>query len=137
MPNVVRIAVSTDIDVVTAYMHGRELANRLCFSSREIYDIAMAVSEVARNIVNYAGCGEVSFAEVMQAGRRGLLIVASDRGPGIADIDRAMSVGFSTGGGLGLGLPVAARTMDEFNIDSAPGRGTTVTMMKWCQPQQI
>lgn len=133
MPSLVHIPVSTDIDVVTAYMRGRELAARFGFSSREVYEIAMAISEVARNIVNYAGHGEVSFAEIMRDGCRGLQIVARDDGPGIADIDRAMQVGFSTGGGLGLGLPVAAETMDEFDIVSAPGQGTTVMMLKWCR----
>lgn len=131
MPSPVHIPVSTDIDVVTAYMHARRLATEFGFSNREVYEIAMAVSEVARNIVNYAGHGEVSFSEVMQDTCRGIRIVASDQGPGIADIQRAISIGYSTGGGLGLGLPVVAGTMDEFDIASAPGRGTTVTMTKW------
>lgn len=136
MPEVVHIPVSNDIDVVTAYMCGRELAVRFGFPSRMVYEIAMAVSEVARNIVTYAGQGEVCFSEVTQSGCRGLRIVARDHGPGIADIERAMGVGYSTGGGLGLGLPVVAGTMDEFSIASTPGQGTTVTATKWCRPQR-
>jgi serine/threonine-protein kinase RsbT len=136
VPSLVHIPVSTDIDVVTAYMRGQELAAGFGFSSREVHEIAMAVSEVARNIVNYAGQGDVSFIEVVRDGCRGLQIVARDHGPGIADVGQALAVGFSTGGGLGLGLPVAAGAMDEFDIVTARGQGTTVTMLKWCRSGQ-
>ena len=91
--------------------------------------IATAVSEITRNVVRFAGEGAV-YIELLR-GRPGLRVVARDHGPGIVDIERAMGDGYSTCGGLGLGLSGARRLMDEFEITSAPGRGTTVTMTKW------
>ncbi len=93
--------------------------------------IATAISEIARNMVEYAGGGEVVLTPLDGAGRRGLSIVGRDDGPGIPDLSLAMQDGFTTGGGLGLGLPGAKRIMDDFAIDSAPGKGTTVSMRKW------
>ena len=91
----------------------------------------MAISEIARNIVSYAQRGEITFARVDDGVRRGLLVVARDRGPGIPDIDLAMRDGYSTARSLGIGLPGAKRVMDEFDIQSEPDQGTTVTMKKW------
>jgi serine/threonine-protein kinase RsbT len=88
------------------------------------------VSEVCRNIVRFAGSGEV-VVELLDSPRRGLQVVARDAGPGIDDVDAAMADGFSTYGGLGLGLPGVRRLMDEFAVASEPGHGTTVTMTKW------
>jgi serine/threonine-protein kinase RsbT len=126
------IAIESDSDVVTARQRARELAAELELSSTDQTLLATAISEVARNITTYAQRGEVSVAIVEDAkGRRGIRVVASDEGPGIEDIERAMQDGYTTGGGLGLGLPGARRLVDDFALDSAPGRGTTVTLVKW------
>ena len=92
--------------------------------------MATAVSEVARNIVKFASSGEVSI-ELLDRPRTGIRVVARDTGPGIPDVDRALEDGFSTYEGLGLGLPGARRLMDEFDIVSEQGRGTTISMTKW------
>ncbi|WP_256792187.1 sigma-70 family RNA polymerase sigma factor [Terrabacter sp. Ter38] len=125
-----RIPVSSDADIVSARRAARELATRLAFGATDLTVIATAVSEVCRNIVRFAGSGEV-VVELLEAPTRGIQIVARDGGPGITDVDRALGDGFSTYGGLGLGLPGVRRLMDEFAIASEPGHGTTVTMTKW------
>lgn len=128
-----RVAVSRDADIVTARQLGRELATKAGFAGSDLTLIATAISEVARNIVSYADNGEILLDLTERDGRRGLLVVAQDHGPGISDIDQAMQDGFSTGKSLGLGLPGARRLMDEFEIASELGKGTTVTMRKWCR----
>ena len=126
------IAIESDSDVVTARQRARELAAQLELSSTDQTLLATAISEIARNITTYARRGEVSVAIVEDdKGRRGIRVVASDQGPGIENIERAMQDGYTTGGGLGLGLPGARRLVDEFAVDSAPGKGTTVTLVKW------
>jgi serine/threonine-protein kinase RsbT len=125
------IAISVDVDVVTARRRGRELAERIGFTSRDLVLIATAISEIARNTVRYAGRGEVTVTAVTSGRRRGITIVVRDDGPGIKDIERAMRDGFSTGKSLGLGLPGARRLMDDFEIVSSAAQGTTVTMSKW------
>lgn len=127
----VRIPIRADTDVVTARQEGRELASALDFTPTEVTLIATAISEVARNIVSYADEGELCVAIVEQGGRRGIRVVATDRGPGIEDIDKALQDGFSSGQGMGLGLPGARRLMDEFHLESVPGSGTTVEMTRW------
>jgi serine/threonine-protein kinase RsbT len=127
----VRIGIADDDDVVEARQAGRRLAQALGLSSTDTTLVATAISEVARNITAYAGTGEIVVREVEERGRRGVEIVAQDEGPGIADIERALQDGYTTGGGLGLGLPGARRLMDEFAIDSKRGKGTKVTMTKW------
>jgi serine/threonine-protein kinase RsbT len=127
-----RIAIESDADVVTARQRVRELAAELQLSSTDQTLLATAISEVARNITTYARRGEVTVAIVEDgSGRRGIRVVARDEGPGIEDVERAMQDGYTTGGGLGLGLPGARRLVDDFDLDSAPGRGTTVTLVKW------
>jgi serine/threonine-protein kinase RsbT len=125
------IRIRADGDVLVARQRARELAKPLKFSSSEITLIATAISEVARNIVTYAKEGEIVLTLVSQGRRRGIRVVAQDQGPGIADVQRAMQDGFSTSSSLGLGLPGSKRLMDEFDIVSAVGKGTTVTMTKW------
>jgi serine/threonine-protein kinase RsbT len=126
-----RIVVAADTDIVKARQTGRQLATELGFSVTDLTLIATAISEVARNITTYAGRGEITLRLVRQDGRRGLLVVARDQGPGIRDVERALEDGYSTARGMGLGLPGARRLMDEFEIESEPGRGTTVSMWKW------
>jgi serine/threonine-protein kinase RsbT len=126
------IPIESDHDVVAARQRARELAAGLELSSTDQTLLATAISEVARNIIHYAKCGEVSIAVVDDGGgRRGIRVTARDAGPGIADLERAMQDGYTTGGGLGLGLPGARRLVDEFDIETAPGEGTTVTLVKW------
>jgi serine/threonine-protein kinase RsbT len=93
--------------------------------------IVTAVSELGRNILMYAGEGEVVVTTIDGSERRGIVVVARDQGPGIHDLQKAMLDGYSTSGSLGLGLPGVRRLMDEFAIESAPGRGTTVTAKRW------
>jgi serine/threonine-protein kinase RsbT len=126
----VRVAVRVDADVVAARQAARELGTRLGFSATDLTVIATAVSEVSRNIVRFADAGEV-VVELIDQPRRGIRIVARDAGPGIPDVEQALREGYSTYNGLGLGLPGARRLMDEFAVASEPGRGTTVTMIKW------
>jgi len=127
-----RVAIDRDVDIVTARQIGRQMAAEAGFSGSDLTMIATAISEVARNIVEYAKRGEVRLEAASKHGRKGIVVVASDEGPGIADIEQAMQDGFSTGRSLGLGLPGARRLMDEFEIVSEPGKGTTITMRKWC-----
>jgi serine/threonine-protein kinase RsbT len=126
-----RVAIDHDYDIVAARRKARELATQVGFSGSDLTIIATAISEVARNIVVYASRGEIVLSAVQQGARRGVLVVARDQGPGIPDIPRAMRDGFSTGKSLGLGLPGAKRLMDEFEIASEVGKGTTITMRKW------
>ena len=127
-----RIAIESDADVVTARQRARALAVTLDMPSTDQTLLATAISEIARNITTYAQRGEV-FIELVRdsSGRRGVKVIARDRGPGIADLERALTDGYTTGGGLGLGLPGARRLVDEFDIQTAPGQGTTVTLVKW------
>jgi serine/threonine-protein kinase RsbT len=118
-------------DIVAARQAGHELARDLGFSLTEMTMIATAISEVARNITSYAGTGEIRVAVQNFDGRQALVVRAEDDGPGIADIDRALEDGYSTGSGLGLGLPGARRLMDHMTVDSKPGHGTIVEMWKW------
>lgn len=127
------MAINSDQDIVLARQKGRALATELGFAAGDATLIATAISELARNIVSYARKGEITIKRVNGLDRQGLLITASDNGPGIPDVRLALRDGFSTSGSLGLGLPGVRRLMDEFEIDSQPGRGTTVAVKKWKQ----
>jgi serine/threonine-protein kinase RsbT len=127
----IRVVIHTDQDIVAARQKGRTLAVELGFSPGDATLIATAISELARNIVTYAGTGVVAIQGIQASGRQGILVIASDRGPGIVDIRQAMRDGFSTSGSLGLGLPGVRRLMDEFDLQSRVGRGTTVAVKKW------
>lgn len=127
----VRVPVTVDADVVSARQRGREMAVRAGFSATEATVISTAISEIARNIVRFARRGEVTLTILTDDGASGVMVVAQDAGPGIADIELALQEGHTTYGGLGLGLPGSRRLMDEFEITSEVGRGTTVTMTKW------
>jgi serine/threonine-protein kinase RsbT len=127
-----RIAIESDADVVTARQRARALAVGLEMPSTDQTLLATAISEIARNITTYAVRGEIILELVRSPdGRRGVKVVARDRGPGIEDLERALTDGYTTGGGLGLGLPGARRLVDEFDIQTTPGQGTTVTLVKW------
>lgn len=131
MPEVVQISIRHDADIVMVRQQARLLAKELGFSASDMTLIATALSELARNIVEYAQQGEITLSQIKQGDKRGLAIIARDSGPGIADIERAMQDGYSTGNGLGLGLPGTKRLMDEFEIASCLGEGTTIKATKW------
>jgi serine/threonine-protein kinase RsbT len=126
-----QFSILGDADIVAARQMGRELAARAGFAGRDQVLIATAISEITRNILIYAGSGEVTLAIAAKGLRRGITVVVSDQGPGIPNVERAMRDGFSTGKSLGVGLPGARRLMDDFEIVSKVGEGTTVTMSKW------
>lgn len=125
------VAINTSDDIVAARKAGHQLALDLGFSLTDVTMIATAISEIARNITSYAGHGEVRVAVADREGRKALVVRAQDEGPGIADIDRAMEDGYTTGRGLGMGLPGARRLMDRLIVESSLGRGTVIEMWKW------
>ena len=129
-------AINSATDIVTARQRGRALALEIGFNGADVTLIAAAISEVARNIVDHAKKGEIIMSPVHNSangGRQGIKIIARDEGPGIRDVAQAMQYGYSTRKGLGVGLPGAKWLMDEFDIASEVGRGTTITMKKWRQ----
>jgi len=131
MASETRVPIRSDEDIVTAGQKGRRLALELGFDGSEVTLIAAAISEVSRNIVEYAKRGEIILRPLNQGARQGLCVIARDRGPGIPDVAQAMQYGYTSGRGLGVGLPGAKWLMDEFNIQSKAGAGTTITMTKW------
>lgn len=131
MTDKIRVPIDSESQILVARQQARLLAAELGFWSVEQSFIAMAISEVALNILQYAGKGEVVLSKTQKNGGQGILIEARDDGPGIPDVELAMQEGYSTSGGAGLGLAGAKRLMDEFDIVSEVGKGTTVTMKKW------
>jgi serine/threonine-protein kinase RsbT len=131
MEDEIRVSVETDADLVIARAEGRAMAQRLGFRRPDPTLIATAISELARNVVMHVGHGEIIMRPIVEDRRSGVLVVVRDEGQGIPDVEAALRLGHASRGGLGLGLPGARRLMDEFEIDSQPGRGTTVTMRKW------
>ena len=129
----VKVPVTSDADILLARQRARELASEAEFTAVESTFIATAISELARNILQHAGEGEVSIRIDQQECGTVLMVVARDNGPGISDLDRALKDGFSTSGGLGLGLPGVRRLMDEFEIVSHQDHGTTVIAKKWAR----
>ncbi len=125
------VEVGNPDDIVAARQAGHQLARCLGFSLTDVTMIATAISEIARNITSYAGSGAIRLTVQNRDGRRALVVRAEDEGPGIDDVDRALEDGYSTGSGLGLGLPGARRLMDDMIVTSSPGRGTVVEMWKW------
>jgi len=126
-----RVPISSDVDIVIARQKGRAMAAQIGFSGAEATLIATSISEVARNILEYAVRGEIILRPEQNGSVPGMAVIARDEGPGIPDIPLAMQDGYTTGRGLGLGLPGSRRLMDEFQIESSVGVGTTVTMRKW------
>jgi serine/threonine-protein kinase RsbT len=129
-----RVVIDCDRAIVEARQCGRGLALQLGFSSGEATLVATAISELARNILQYAGQGEIAMQIADRTGRPGLVVLALDQGPGIPDLEQALQDGYSTSGRLGLGLPGVRRLMDEFSIESALGGGTQVRAAKWKHP---
>jgi serine/threonine-protein kinase RsbT len=126
-----RIPIRDDDDVVAARREARELAATLGFVGTDLTLLATAISEVARNMTTYAGGGEIELSVLRRGSEIGVRVVARDSGPGIADVEMALRDGYSTGRGLGLGLPGARRLVDEFDLETEVGRGTEVTLIKW------
>jgi serine/threonine-protein kinase RsbT len=131
--NVIEIVISilSDADIITARQESRQLAIQLGLRTTDQTLIVTAVSEVARNILQYAKRGEINLTLIQEGGKQGLMVVAEDQGPGIPNIQQAMQDGYSTGNSLGLGLSGAKRLMDEFEISSEVGKGTVIKMKKW------
>jgi serine/threonine-protein kinase RsbT len=129
----VRVRLQTRADVEHARRAARELATAIGMGRADAESVALAVSELASNVIRYAGTGEVVLRS-LEGARRGVEIECCDAGPGIPNVDKAMQDGFSTGGGLGSGLPGARRLMDEFEISSTT-EGTTVRARKWLTDQ--
>lgn len=125
------IGIVEAADIVSARQKGRDLAMELGFSFTEATLVATAISELARNMVLYAGGGEIRLGSAANGTERGIAVVAHDNGPGIPDVRRALLGGYSTSGGLGLGLSGVRRLMDEMDVLSDAGTGTTVTARKW------
>jgi len=125
------LLIKRDTDIVLACQKGRTLAAQLGLSGNDQVSVVIAVSEIARNILRYAKQGKILLKSVEQNQKQGIEVVAEDKGPGIANIDLVLQDGYSTGGGLGLGLSGAKRLMDEFEISTQVGEGTTITMRKW------
>ena len=125
------IKILSESDIVTARHHGRNIAKKLGFGTVDQTRITIVISELARNIYLYAGKGEIHFELVSTLQKRGLKIKALDYGPGIQDIRAAMEDGYTTSGGLGAGLPGVKRLMDDFDLTTTAGKGTTVVVVKW------
>jgi serine/threonine-protein kinase RsbT len=132
------VAVTTEVlpirsehDIVRARQHVRKLTQELGFGLVDQTKMVTAASELARNAVTYGGGGTVRWEILAQGARRGLRLHFVDEGPGIADVTQALMDGWTSGGGLGLGLSGAKRLVNEFEIDTAPGRGTRVSITRW------
>ncbi len=123
--------IRNEADVRRSVLESTLYSREAGFAETPSHLIATAVSELVRNILKYAGSGEIRLRRVKKLNRRGIEIEVVDDGPGIADCEAAMSDHFSSGGTLGLGLPGVKRLMDEFSLESAPGEGTRVTVRKW------
>ena len=127
----IHVHIASDADTVVARQHGREAALRIGLSRTDATFVATAISEIARNITSHAGTGEITIARIAEAGREGIVVIARDEGPGIPDVQAVMRQEYSSDAGLGIGLWGAQRLMDEVEISSHVGEGTTVTMKKW------
>lgn len=125
------IEIKTEWDIVAARQLGRNEAKKTGFGTVDQARITTAISELARNIYLYAGQGRIEIESVKVGQRAGLIIIASDQGPGIADLQKVMEDGYTTSGGLGAGMPGVKRLMDDFRVETEAGIGTTITATKW------
>ncbi|CAM5287223.1 anti-sigma regulatory factor [Streptomyces aurantiogriseus] len=126
-----RLPIGSDLDLVWVRQHVRQAAAALGFGLVEQTKLVTAASELARNTLVYGGGGEVETVRVSDGRTQGLRLTFTDHGPGIADLEQALSDGYTSGDGLGMGLGGARRLVHEFAIDSTPGAGTTVTVTSW------
>ena len=126
-----QVRIVSEGDIVTVRKTVREAARALGFGVTDVTRIVTAASELTRNVYLYAGSGTVHWRTLDTSGVVGIALTFEDEGPGIADIEVAMEPGYSTSGGLGLGLPGVKRLMDDMHIQSEVGQGTTVTVKKW------
>jgi serine/threonine-protein kinase RsbT len=131
MENRISIPINIEADIFIARQNSREIATNFGFGTIDVALIATAVSELTRNIITYAGKGKLTLELIEEQRRKGIRVVASDEGPGIENIELALQDGFSTSGSLGLGLPGVRRLMDDFEIHSKFGSGTSITAKKW------
>lgn len=127
----VTLRLQSDEDVVGLRKQVRERAVAIALSLVDQTKLVTAASELARNTIKYGGGGEVHLDSLADGIRKGIGLLFIDAGPGIPDIDNALRDGFTTGGGLGLGLGGSKRLVDEFDIESRPGEGTAVLVVKW------
>ena len=134
-PHDVIASIRSDADIVSARARGRALAGKLGFSATDRVLIAAAISELARNILEHAQRGEISIGAVQRQSARGIDVIARDEGPGINNVEFALKDGFSTSGGLGIGLPGVRRLMDGFQIETCAGKGTAVRVTKWLKEE--
>lgn len=125
------LPIRSDMDLVWVRQHVRQAAAQLGFGLVDQTKLVTAASELARNTLVHGGGGEMEAAHVVNGHVHGLRLTFSDEGPGIPDVERALSDGYTSGDGLGMGLGGARRLVHEFMIDSAPGAGTTVTVTSW------
>ena len=137
MSKTTRLRIASEADVARSLMEASRIARDMGFNPHDAQTVATAVSELARNIIKYAGTGEIAIDQTGTDRQAAIQITARDRGPGIADTEAAMRDHFSSGGTLGLGLPGVKRMMDDFELDSAPGRGTRVVVRKWREPRKL
>ena len=126
-----RIIIRDEQSLTAAVLRATSIARDMGLSRVAAQQLATVTSELARNILKYAGRGQIELEGLEHRGRKGVRLIASDRGPGIEDIERAMAEHYSTAGTLGLGLSGAQRMVDDFTITSQPGQGTRVEAVKW------
>jgi len=124
------VDIITEWDIVAARQLGRNEAKDVGFGTVDQARITTAISELARNIYLYAGKGKIEIRQITEGNLKGLLVIASDKGPGIVDVRKVMEDGYTTSGGLGAGLPGVKRLMDDFKIETVQGEGTTISASK-------
>jgi len=130
------LSIGSEADIILARGKGERLAQSIGMEKGQAADMAIAISELASNLLKHRVTeGQIVIREIRAEGRRGIEIISADKGPGIADIDQAMTDGYSTAGSLGIGLPAVNRLMDEFEVRSNIGEGTLVTTRKWVKPE--
>jgi serine/threonine-protein kinase RsbT len=125
------LRVTSESDIVAARRQLRDVTREIGFGITDITRVVTAGSELTRNMYQYAAGGVVRWQRIEDGGKLGLELVFEDRGPGIPDLDEVMQEGYTSGGGLGMGLPGSRRLMDEMEIDSETGRGTRIVIRKW------
>jgi serine/threonine-protein kinase RsbT len=132
----VEIEVTAEHRVPEARRRAKAVAAELGFPTPRLYEIATSVTELATNLVLYAKAGHIAVGKVDAGQRRGLVLRSLDQGPGIASVEKALQDSYSTGGGLGSGLPAVRRLMDDFSLTSTLGEGTLILAWKWlpCPP---